>query len=199
MSRFKRKQSVRPYRKNIVFVTEGESYEKAYLQIVWNRLGLREYATPRFCHDKSSIPSLIKSALAAEASPMFKASQGDEIWIILDYDKESHFESQFRELEAWESEKAYRHVVISSPRFEYWLLWHFQKQPNKEKSKSDDYVKQILPNFKSLSLYTIAITKENVLNAAEKACSGLVPSCTQPSITGSGMGRLVNRLSSLIP
>ena len=194
MSAFKRKALVAPYRKNFFLVTEGEKSEIAYLKIVWNRLGLRERFTPRFLHDKASISSMLASARKAEKNSIFRASKGDEIWIILDYDEQCHFLSQFQELLAWENEKPHRHVAISSPRFEYWLLMHLDEKPSKERCLSDDYMQQKIPHFKDLPINSMICTRDSIVAAMNYANTAPIPTCENPSITGSGLGRLIERL-----
>ncbi len=194
MSAFRRRENQRSYRKNFHFVTEGEATEKAYLQIVWNRLQLRERYSAHYYNDKSSIPSLLSLAERVEKSTSFNSRKGDEIWIVLDYDGQSHFPEQFVKLAAWEKEYPYRHVAISSPRFEYWLLWHLDDHPNKDRCKSDDYMHQRLSNFKKLPLTTTAITRERILEAMHRANSSALPNCETPSIVGSSLGLLIKRL-----
>lgn len=194
MSAFRRKESLAPYRKNFFLVTEGERTESAYLKIVWDRLGLRERFTPRFLHGKPSISSMIASALKAEKDSMFRASKGDEIWIILDHDEQCHLPSQFQELSAWENEKPYRHVALSTPRFEYWLLMHLDKKPNKERCLSDDYMQQRIPHFKNLPINSMIFTRDSILAAMNCANTAPIPTCKNPSIVGSSLGRLIERL-----
>lgn len=195
MSNYKRIQGRSRYRKSFFFVTEGEASEEAYLKIVWNRLGLREYYNARFCHEKSSIPAMLATARKVEKDTMFNPKKGDELWIILDYDEQCHFPEQYKELAAWEKEKPYRNVAISTPRFEYWLLMHLDEHPSKDKCLSDDYMQQRIPNFKKLPMGTTAITQTRILSAMERANATAIPTCDSPSITGSGLGQLILRLT----
>jgi hypothetical protein len=195
MSAFNRKQSRFSYRINMFFVTEGEASEKAYLSIVWNRLKLRERYNARFSHQKSSIPSLMETAQLIEKSAEFNPKRGDEIWIILDHDEQCHFPEQFEALGAWEKAKGHRHVAISTPRFEYWLLWHVEEKPTKKNALSDDYVQKLIPNFKALPQGTPSITEERIMMAMKRAnASSRIPNCENPGVLGSGLGRLVERL-----
>lgn len=114
MSNYRRIQDRSRYRKSFFFVTEGAASEEAYLKIVWNRLGLREYCNARFCHEKSSIPAMLATAKKVEKDSTFNPRKGDELWIILDYDEQCHFPEQFKELAAWEDEKP-RTDMLQSP------------------------------------------------------------------------------------
>ncbi len=194
MSNYKRIQGRINYRKSIFFVTEGEASEEAYLKIVWNKLELREYCNARFCHEKSSIPAMLATAKKLEKDKAFNPKKGDELWIILDYDEQCHFPEQFKELSTWENEKPHRHVAISTPRFEYWLLMHLDEHPSKEKCMSDDYMQQRIPNFKKLPIGTPSINRTRIIAAMERALSASVPSCEQPYIIGSSLGLLIRNL-----
>lgn len=194
MSNYRRIQDRSRYRKSFFFVTEGETSEVAYLKIVWNRLELREYCNARFCHEKSSIPAMLTTAKKVEKDSTFNPRKGDELWIILDFDEQCHFPEQFKELAAWEDEKPYRHVAISTPRFEYWLLMHLDEHPNKDKCMSDDYMQQRIPNFKKLPIGTPSITQTRIMAAVERANSTVTPCCSTPSIVGSSFGHLILHL-----
>lgn len=194
MSNYRRIQDKRRYRKSFFFVTEGEASEEAYLKIVWHRLGLREYCNARFCHEKSSIPAMLATAKKVEKDRTFNPKKGDELWIILDFDEQCHFPEQFQELEAWEKEQTYRHVAISTPRFEYWLLMHLDEHPSKDKCMSSDYMQQRIPNFKKLPIGTTAITQARIIAAMERANLTAAPCCEKPSIVGSSLGLLIQRL-----
>ena len=197
MSRYTRRAPLWAYRRRFFFITEGEETEKSYLDIAYDRLNLRELCTFCFRHDKSSIESMLTEALKVESSTKFKPKQGDEIWIILDQDEESHPPLQLKQLSAWEKEKEYRHVVISSPRFEYWLLWHFEQRPSRANSLSDTYVCNRVPNFKKIPLASPLFNSENIQIATTRATKSQYPTCDIPNVLGSGMGVLLSRLFNL--
>lgn len=194
MSNYRRIQDRCRYRKSFFFVTEGAATEEAYLKIVWNRLELREYCNARFCHEKSSIPAMLSTAGKVEKDSAFNPRKGDELWIILDYDEQCHFPEQFKELSEWEKGKPYRHVAISTPRFEYWLLMHLDEHPSKDKCMSDDYMQQRIPNFKRLPIGTTAINQARIMAAVERANATAPPCCEKPFIVGSSLGQLILRL-----
>ena len=197
MSRYTRRAPKWTYRRRFFFITEGEETEKSYLDIAYDKLDLREHCTFCFRHDKSSIESMLTEAKKVECSTKFKPKQGDEIWIILDQDAESHLPIQVKQLSMWEKEKEYRHVVISSPRFEYWLLLHFEQKPSRRNSLSNTYVEERIPNFKKIPRTSRTINLENMMQATERALKGQYPTCETPNILGSGMGLLLSRLFAL--
>ena len=194
MSNYRRIQDRYRYRKSFFFVTEGKASEEAYLNIVWHRLGLREYCNARFCHEKSSIPAMLATAKKIEKDRTFNPKKGDELWIILDYDEQCHFPEQFRKLADWENEKPYRHVAISTPRVEYCPLMHLDEHPNRDKYMSDDYMQQRIPHLKEVPIGTTAITQTRITSAMERANSSALPCCENPSIVGSSLGLLIQHL-----
>ncbi|MGI6333239.1 MAG: RloB family protein [Saccharofermentanales bacterium] len=72
---------------------------------------------------KSAPQHLIKYTLKAQSD--FR--KGDELWIILDVDEWT--QEQFFELEEWKKQKTNRHVAVSKPCFEIWLVFH-DRDPN---------------------------------------------------------------------
>jgi hypothetical protein len=74
-------------------------------------------------NDQSTPKQTIKLARAAEAENRLK--RGDEIWMLIDVDDWSA-----EEIEGaiqWASEKDYRKLAISNPKFELFLLLHFEE------------------------------------------------------------------------
>lgn len=137
---------------------------------------------------------MLASVYAVEKEESFNPRRGDEIWVILDYDEQSHFPNQFAELSRWEEGGKHRHVAITTPRFEYWLLLHLEEQPNSKNCKSDDYMNDRMPGFKKLPVNTTAITQARILTAVDRAVKGTVPNCKNPSVVGSGLGWLIEHL-----
>ena len=50
---------------------------------------------------------------------------GDEAWLVVDVDEWG--KSEFDELLAWEKEDSRHHLAISNPKFELFLVMHFEK------------------------------------------------------------------------
>lgn len=188
--RFTRDRYLLPYRRNFIIVPEGEKTEKSYLQHVHRELDIRT-CNLIFARTGGSIRSLIKCAEKNEKK--VKPESGDTIWIVLDYDPESHFPEQFVELAAWENKKNYHHVAISSPRFEIWLLMHTMSLSDAKKIvDSDSAVEQILPGFKQFTRCKHRFDKATILSAVERARKSQYPTSESPNIPGSGMPNLLN-------
>ena len=170
----------RSYKKVYYIVTEGKTTEPAYFEIVsgyiprdaWIAISCRSA-------DKSSIPSILDKARSVASQNMHEK---DEIWIVADQDLGSHFPHQFSRLKEWESQAQKHHIAISVPRFEYWLLCHFEDSPSRSHSLHDAYVAQYLPGYdrrKDLDRNRSRITLQSILHAIRVASRS--PQCTYDS------------------
>ncbi len=118
--------------KVIYVVPEGELTERSYIDHIVDLLADElldvniKYQNPK----NTTIPALLKAAQNIQKQP------GDEIWIVLDRDEGNRKEEkQWKDLAGWEKESSNHHVAISNPRFEYWLLFHFEETPKKRRCK----------------------------------------------------------------
>ena len=74
------------------------------------------------------------------------------------------------------------HIAISVPRFEYWLLCHFEDSPSRSHSLHDTYVAQYLPGYdrrKYLDRNRSRITLQSIRHAIRVASRS--PQCTYDS------------------
>lgn len=197
MSRFNRRHRNLPYRRKFFIYTEGEATEAAYLKVAAKKLGLAEHCELQYRGHSTNILQLIAQATRDEKSPEFRPKLGDQIWILVDHDEECHFPQHFQALHAWEQAAAHRHVALSTPRFEYWLLLHFLPTPTKKNALSDTFVEHLLPHFKNLPLGTPSITRENIEQATQRAQKLPIPTPEEPAIPGSGMAKLMATLIEL--
>ncbi|HHX21734.1 MAG TPA: RloB domain-containing protein [Clostridiales bacterium] len=92
--------------------------------------------------------------------------EGDELWIILDVDKWT--QEQFDELEKWEQQNTNRHVAVSNPCFEIWLVFHEQDPSDCSKRACQTYFENnIAHGTKSIRINWL--TLENINKAIERA------------------------------
>lgn len=118
----------RSYKKVYYIVTEGKTTEPSYFKIVAGYISDDRVAIS--CHpaDKSSIPSILEKAKSIASQ---KSQNKDEVWVVSDQDMDSHLAHQFTKLMEWGASSPNYHIAISAPRFEYWLLCHFEESPLK--------------------------------------------------------------------
>jgi hypothetical protein len=75
--------------------------------------------------------------------------KGDEAWLVVDTD--AWTEEQLNELRNWVSEAAERRfgrgLALSDPKFEYWLLLHFENAGVRSSRECTDKLKRHLPYY----------------------------------------------------
>lgn len=116
--------NLRKVKSCIYVVAEGCTTEKEYFsQTVFRELS--GYCVKSSCPKKGCGGNDPKSLLkrAKEVQRNLDIAQGDQIWIVLDRDTWS--EADINSLIAWAREKDYRHIAISNPKIELWLIHHF--------------------------------------------------------------------------
>ena len=182
------------YKKVYYIVTEGKTTEPSYFRIVrkyiphdaWVAISCKPA-------DKSSIASITDKARSIAAQ---NTHERDEIWVVADQDPESHLHHQFSKLMKWINQSQKHHIAISVPRFEFWLLCHFEDSPSMDHARSDTYVAHYLPDYdrrKDLVRHSGKITIQNIRHAIRVACR--LPECTyNSSFPGSDVWKLVQAL-----
>ncbi len=190
----KRSSRRRSYKKVYYIVTEGKTTEPSYFRIVGSYIPHDEMVAI-FCQaaDASSISSILKKVKAlAEHAP----HERDEIWAVIDQDPGSHLPEQFAKLKGWENLSRRHHVAVSVPRFEYWLLCHFEDSPDRNDSMHDDYVARYLPGYnrkKDLTRHRSKITVQCIRHAIDVASRSPLDSYDSP-YPGSDVWKLVKDL-----
>ena len=179
--------------KVIYVVPEGSLTERSYIDHIVDLLADElidvniKYQNPK----NATIPALLKAAQNIQKQPR------DEIWIVLDRDEGNRKdEKQWKNLARWEKESSHHHVAISNPRFEYWLLFHFEETPKKEDAMSDFYFvkkgyfkkydrkKRVPSNKEKINLKTLNLA---ITRAKKYPC----PTPQNPECVGTGMYMLM--------
>ena len=183
----------RSYKKVYYIVTEGKTTEPSYFKIVDGYMPDDGIAIS--CHpaDKSSIPSILEKAKSLSAQ---KSQEKDEVWVVADQDLDSHLAHQFAKLMDWGNLSPKHHIAISAPRFEYWLLCHFENAPTKSNAMHDVYVAQYLPGYdrkKDLDRHKGKITIQSIQHAIKVASKSPLSSFNS-TCPGSDVWRLVQAI-----
>lgn len=111
------------HRKLFLIATEGTKTEPAYFNL-FNQM--KEFSVfvrclPRKHSAPSEILKCMKNYLGKEKDLLRTA---DEAWLVVD--KDNWPDEQFNALYQWSEEKDNYHLALSNPKFEYWLLLHFE-------------------------------------------------------------------------
>lgn len=190
-----RSSSRRSYKKVYYIVTEGKTTEPSYFKIVAGYIANDAIAISCQPADKSSIPSILEKAKSLASQ---KSQDKDEVWVVTDQDLESHLAHQFTKLMEWGDSTPNHHIAISAPRFEYWLLCHFEESPTKSNALHDGYVAQYLPGYdrkKDLDRHKGKITVQSIQHAI-KVASRLPLSSYDSPTPGSDVWKLVQAILS---
>jgi hypothetical protein len=138
----------RSYRKLFLIVTEGSKTEPQYFSLFNNDDVLFRVK----CLDSkgaSAPPKLLAQMRRYLANEGLKAS--DEAWIVTD--KDSWTDDQLKALYQWSLNQENFGFALSNPKFEYWLLLHFE-DGNGIRSSRECTARLLthLPNFEKGSL-----------------------------------------------
>lgn len=123
--RFKRPQGQRRYKRLFVVVAEGTVTEQEYFDLFQNE----QIADGRLVRVKClrNSKNLTPRELLKNVKKYVETSElrkGDEAWAVVDRD--SWPSQHFAELHAWSQTREHYGFALSNPKFEYWLLLHFE-------------------------------------------------------------------------
>lgn len=119
--RFRRPQANRPYNKLFIISAEGDQTEPQYFDML-NKMSKSTVKCLNNLHGTSPIHILkvMKTDLKKR-----RLRKGDEAWIVVDRDI---WESEDLDaLVEWAKENGNFYLALSNPKFEYWLLLHFEE------------------------------------------------------------------------
>ena len=119
----------------------------------------------------------------------------DEAWLVIDKDRWT--EPQLVELYTWSQEKKNYEVALSNPKFEYWLLLHFENiDGNLTSTQCTNKLRRHLPQYDK-RLECSKITRSRIQKAVQQARQQDNPPCDSwPQTTGTTVYRLVERIIS---
>ncbi len=119
-------------------------------------------------------------------------NKSDEAWLVVD--KDQWTDNQLAELGRWAKKKVNYGMALSNPKFEYWLLLHFEDGKNATTSNCDKRLKKYLPDYdKTIDIRKISTDMIN--DAIRRAKKRDNPPCEDwPRGTGSTVYRLVEKI-----
>jgi hypothetical protein len=186
---FRRRLGEKRYHRLFIISVEGTKTEPQYFNIFNDQ---RPIIQVNCLKGKHSSPQYVlkrmKRHLRDEA---LKSS--DEAWLVVD--KDQWTDGQLTQLHTWSRQAANHGLALSNPKFEYWLLLHFEDGTGINSTNSctqrlrqhlPDYIKGINPS---------KITKQMIENAIQRAKLRDTPPCQDwPKIMGgTTVYRLVKR------
>ncbi len=160
----------RSYKKRFFLSTEGAETEPAYFARLATLIG-RQYLELKILQDRNKTsPKYVLRRLQQCKS----LRAGDELWCVIDRDQWQ--DSDIQAILNWIADNANtaipRGLALSSPKFELWLLAHFEElknNPNISRGKVVLALQKHLPGYdKHLTHFPLT---EDSLNLALKHCA----------------------------
>lgn len=146
---------------------------------------------PTNIHPSRRNPSQVLARFRKSMAKGFRP--GDEAWLVVDVD--TWDASEFDEILAWEESSPQFHLAISNPKFELFLIMHFERANGcTTASVVDERLKRHMPGYKKRikpTQFNVAAISTAVENARLKraGCKARIP---QPGMTDAHL--LVSRL-----
>ena len=190
--KFRRSTGERPYRKLFVIATEGTKTEPQYFALFNNRDSVVKVDCIKGKSDSAPrhVLKRMKDRLKREA-----LSTSDEAWLVVD--KDEWTDDQLAQLHAWSQEEDHYGFALSNPKFEYWLLLHFESGTDIGSSRQcSDRLKQHWPDYdKGIDARKITPGIENAIDRAKARDN---PPCVDwPRVFGSTVYKLVEKIFHL--
>lgn len=190
--RFVRQSGQRSYRKLFLIAAEGSKTEPQYFSM-FNSPQATVQINCLKCGRDSAPPQVLKRMTAWLKKNSLKDS--DEAWLVVD--KDQWTDAQLRELLTWSQSKKNYGFALSNPKFEYWLLLHFEEGKGVNTSrKCSERLKLYLKNYdKGIDLRKF--TQDSISKAVRRAKLRDTPPCSGwPGMTGTTVYRLVEKFIS---
>lgn len=169
---FQRPLGERRYRKLFVIATEGVKTEPQYFAIFNDQLVIqvsclkgKNYSSP--AHVLKRMEKHLKQKGLKDS---------DEAWLVVD--KDEWTDEQLTHLHAWSLEKDNYGFALSNPKFEYWLLLHFEDGTDIGSARDCSVrLKRHIPNYDK-NIDTRKITRDQIKEAIRRARLRDSPPCT---------------------
>lgn len=187
---FARPPGQRHYKKLFLIAAEGAKTEPQYFAVFNNRDAVVRVNCLKGGHD-SAPPQVLKRMKAWLKENGLKDS--DEAWLVVD--KDQWTDSQILELHTWSQSKDNYGFTLSNPKFEYWLLLHFDEAKGVQSSaQCSERLRQYLPDYDK-GIDTRKFTQDRISQAVQRAKLRDTPPCPDwPKTAGTTVYRLVEKL-----
>lgn len=178
------------YRKLFVIAVEGEKTEPQYFNIFKSQRSMIHVKFLSSKH-KSSAPQVLKKM--REYLKQEGLRDEDQAWLVVDKDQNS--DEKLLELLRWSNEKENYGFALSNPKFEYWLLLHFEDGSGVSSSRDcSARLKRFLPGYDK-SIDVRKITFKKIEEATQRARMRDIPPCPDwPKSVGTTVYRLVEAI-----
>jgi hypothetical protein len=182
----------RSYRKIFIIASEGRVTESDYFSILDNDQVHIKIVKGK---DRSPPDAVLKRMQDYIKNEKLRKEKSDQYWVVID--KDNWLDQQIQPLLDWSVESENYSFALSNPKFEYWLLLHFEDGKSASSPRKIlERLKQYLPDYKKglddTALQKLAALLRKAINNAKKKD---VPPCSDwPKINGTTVYRLVEEI-----
>jgi hypothetical protein len=186
---FSRPLGERRYRKLFLVAVEGSKTEPQYFAMLnAGNAVVRVECIPG--EEATSPPQVLERLKARIKRTALRKT--DEAWLVVD--KDDWTEEQLIPLFAWSEESAQYGLALSNPKFEYWLLLHFEDATITSSRQCSEKLERHLPNYDK-GVDARKFTDQRIEAAIERAKTRDSPPCADwPRTFGTTVYRLVERI-----
>ncbi len=190
--KFQRPLGERRYRKLFIIATEGYVTEPQYFEL-FNKYQPIVHIKCLRDKSKNSPPQVLKRLSTQLKNENFMKS--DEAWLVVDKDKWT--DAQLGQLFEWSNQSSQHGFALSNPKFEYWLLLHFEEGNGIASSHDCSGRLQVhLPDYDK-DINSRKFTREMIEAAVHRAEVRDNPPCPDwPKVTGTTVYKLVAKILS---
>ena len=191
-SRFHRHQGQRRYKRMFVIIAEGTVTEQEYFPLLNEDLIVHV----KCLKSRSNLPPKEALRRAQEYVRKEGLKRTDETWVVVD--KDTWPDGHLVELHAWAQSHSNYWFALSNPKFEYWLLLHFEDADGvKTADECDRRLRKHLPNY-GKHVEPQHFTVERIRAAVARAKKRDNPPCEDwPRQPGTTVYRLVEKILEL--
>lgn len=188
--KFQRQLGERRYRRLFIISVEGLTTEPQYFAI-FNDLDLVIHVDCLKGKNESSPFHVLKRM--KDYLKKNKLSNSDEAWLVVD--KDQWTDEQLTKLHAWSKGDDNYGFALSNPKFEYWLLLHFEDGEGITSSREcTEQLNRYLNDYHK-GIDARKITRDMIDDAIRRGKDRDMPPCSDwPRSTGTTVYRLVERL-----
>ncbi|MBN2525739.1 MAG: RloB domain-containing protein [Deltaproteobacteria bacterium] len=179
--KFQRQLGQRRYRKLFVIAVEGVKTEPQYFAIFNDQQSVIRVNCLKGSHG-SAPPKVLKRMEEHLRKEGLKSS--DEAWLVVD--KDQWTDEQLALLHRWAQERNNYGFALSNPKFEYWLLLHFEDGTGITSSRDcSERLERNLPGYDK-GIDSSKMTRDRIDDAIRRAKLRDNPPCSNwPRILGS--------------
>ncbi len=188
-SRFRRKLGERRYKRMFIIVAEGTVTEQEYFSL----LNEESIVRVKCLSNSRNLSPLAAMKRVCDYVKREGLRRSDQAWVVVD--KDLWLEEHLSQLHAWSQTQVNYGFALSNPKFEFWLLLHFED--GKGVASGDDCDRRIvkhLPRYDK-HIHPNEFTPERIRSATERARTRDTPRCSDwPRNAGTTVYKLVEKI-----